>query len=417
VTTNASARLTPAGTEPNGRRCTGNWQSQSRIWRSRSGLIRSCGGSGIRGTATVQEAGGRLTTRSTHVTRRRLDRIVVVPNSTSDIAADAWRIGLSMYGTPYSMGIRPAAGRPAFTAYDLIDQAMTFGLAGIEIPATLLTDGPEDIGAHARARNLFITVDTGGVDPEALSQVFELAGRAGSPTVRTVVGGARLGGDRRAMAGRWQTFLADVLASLTTATKAAEQAGVTLAVENHQDLASEELLMLCETIDSPHFGITLDTGNPLGTGEEPIDYFRRVAPHVKNVHLKDYRIFTTDAGYRLVRCALGQGVIDFPALLAILDSAAPGISMAIELGAHEARHVRILADDFWPEYPARSAAQLAATVRFVQAEARTTGDWRTPFEREESVESIVAYEQRELIASVAYVDALNRSRRAEAGTR
>jgi sugar phosphate isomerase/epimerase len=328
------------------------------------------------------------------------------PSSASDISTDGWRIGLSMYGTPYSMGLSPASDRAAFTAYDLIEQATTFGLAGIELPAALLTERPEDIGEHARARNLFITVDTGGVDPEALAQVFEIAARAGSPTVRTVVGGAKLGGDRRAMAGRWQPFLADVLVNLTTATKAAEQAGVTLAVENHQDLASEELLMLCETIASPNFGITLDTGNPLGTGEEPIDYFRRVAPHVKNVHLKDYRVFAADAGYRLARCALGQGVIDFPALLGILASAAPDVSMAIELGAHEARYVRVLADDFWPEYPARSARQLAATVRFVQAEARSTGDWRTPFERAESVESIVAYEQRELIASVAYVDAL-----------
>jgi sugar phosphate isomerase/epimerase len=342
---------------------------------------------------------------------------LVVPTSTPGMTTDAWRMGLSMYGTPYSMGINPGSGRPPFTAFDLIDQATTFGLAGIELPAALLTDGPEDIGARARELSLFVTVDTGGVDPEALSQVFELARRAGSPTVRTVVGGAKIGGDRRGMAGRWQPFLADVLASLTTATKSAEQAGVTLAVENHQDLASEELLMLCETIDSPHFGITLDTGNPLGTGEEPIDYFRRVAPHVKNVHLKDYRIFQTEAGYRLARCALGQGVIDFPALLGILDSAVPDVSMAIELGAHEARHVRILADDFWPEYPARTAAQLAATIRFVHTEARPPGDWRTPFERAEPVESIIAYEQRELLASVAYVDALKRSRSARSGTR
>jgi sugar phosphate isomerase/epimerase len=342
---------------------------------------------------------------------------VVAPNSTAEGSADVWRIGLSMYGTPYSMGITPASDRAAFTAYDLIDQATAFGLAGIELPAALLTDRPEDIGKEARARNLFVTVDTGGVDPGALSRVFELAARAGSPTVRTVVGGAKLGGDRRAMAGRWQPFLADVLTKLTAATKAAEQAGVTLAVENHQDLASEELLMLCETIGSPHFGITLDTGNPLGTGEEPIDYFRRVAPHVKNVHLKDYRIFSADAGYRLVRCALGQGVIDFPALLRILAAAAPDVSLAIELGAHEARYVRILADDFWPEYPARSASQLAATVRFVQAETRTTGDWRTPFERDESVDAIIAYEQRELLASVAYVDALKRSGATAASTR
>jgi sugar phosphate isomerase/epimerase len=334
---------------------------------------------------------------------------VAVPNSTPDITTDAWRIGLSMYGTPYSMGISPASDRPAFTAYDLIEQATGFGLAGIELPATLLADRPEEIGEFARARNLFVTVDTGGVDPEALARVFELAARAGSPTVRTVVGGAKLGGDRREMAGQWAPFLADVLTKLTAATKAAEEAGVTLAVENHQDLASEELLMLCETIGSPHFGITLDTGNPLGTGEEPIDYFRRVAPHVKNVHLKDYRIFAAEAGYRLVRCALGQGVIDFPALVGILASAVPDVSMAIELGAHEARYVRILADDFWPDYPVRSASQLAATVRFVQSEARPTGEWRTPFERGESVDSIVAFEQRELLASVAYVDALKRS--------
>lgn len=342
---------------------------------------------------------------------------MVVPSNTSDITAVPWRIGLSMYGTPYSMGISPGSDRPAFTADDLIDQATSFGLAGIELPAALLEDAPEDVGAHARERNLFVTVDTGGIDPEALSRVFALARRAGAPTVRTVVGGAKIGGDRREMAGRWRPFMADVLAGLTTATKAAVHAGVTLAVENHQDLASEELLMLCETIDSPHFGITLDTGNPLGTGEEPIDYFRRVAPHVKNVHLKDYRIYPTAEGYRLARCALGHGVIDFPTLLGILSSAVPDVSMAIELGAHEARHVRILADDFWPDYPPRTAAQLAATVRFLHNEGRPTGDWRTPFERAESAQSIVAYEQRELIASVAYVDALKRSRTARAGTR
>lgn len=342
---------------------------------------------------------------------------MVVPTSTSDPATDAWRIGLSMYGTPYSMGLTSASDRPAFTADDLIDQAMTLGLTGVELPAALLKEQPEEIGAHAREQSLFVTVDTGGVDPEALSAVFELAHRAGSPTVRTVVGGAKIGGDRRGMAGRWAPFMANTLASLTTATKAAEQVGVTLAVENHQDLASEELLMLCETIDSPRFGITLDTGNPLGTGEEPMDYFRRVAPYVKNVHLKDYRIWSSAEGYRLARCALGQGVIDFPALLAILDLSTPDVSMAIELGAHEARHVRVLAEDFWPDYPVRTAAQLAATIRFVQAEARTAGDWRTPFERAESVESIVAYEQRELMASVAYVDALKRSRAAETDKR
>ena len=130
--------------------------------------------------------------------------------------------------------------------------------------------------------------------------------------MRTIVGGAKIGGDRRPLAGRWQLFLHEILAGLKEATTIAERAGVNLALENHQDLTSEELLWLCESIGSPRFGITLDTGSTLATAEEPVDFARRVAPYVKNVHLKDYQIYTYDEGYRLVRCPLGQGVVDFP---------------------------------------------------------------------------------------------------------
>jgi sugar phosphate isomerase/epimerase len=200
--------------------------------------------------------------------------------------------------------------------------------------------------------------------------------------------------------------LQEVQTKLRAVTVVAEQAGVNLAVENHQDLASEELLWLCESIASSRFGLTLDTGNPLATAEEPLAFARRVAPYLKNVHLKDYWIYLSKEGYRLVRSPLGQGVIDFPALFEIFASACPDVTMSIELGALEARHIRVLADDYWPEYPPRSAAQLARVLRMVQANARPVGDWRTPFEREESVEAIIAYEQRQLAASLAYLQTL-----------
>lgn len=77
--------------------------------------------------------------------------------------------------------------------------------------------------------------------------------------------------------------------------------------------------------------------------------------------------------------------------------------MSIELGALEARHVRVLADDYWPDYPPRSAAQLAHVLRFVQDNAGPSGDWRTPFERDEPVEAIIAYEDQQLAASLAYM--------------
>jgi hypothetical protein len=42
-------------------------------------------------------------------------------------------------------------------------------------------------------------------------------------------------------------------------------------------------------------------------------------------------------------------------------------------------------------------------MRFVQNHARTSGDWQTPFERGESVDAIIAYEERELAESLKFI--------------
>ena len=48
------------------------------------------------------------------------------------------RIGLSVYGTTFSMGLNPTSGRPLITPQQLMDQALEAGLQGVELPATLL---------------------------------------------------------------------------------------------------------------------------------------------------------------------------------------------------------------------------------------------------------------------------------------
>ena len=110
-----------------------------------------------------------------------------------------------------------------------------------------------------------------------------------------------------------------------------------------------------------------------------------------------------DEGYRLVRCPLGEGVVDFTTLFEILSETCPDVTMSIELGALEARLVRVLADDYWPDYPPRSTAQFAHVLRFVLDNARPSGDWRTPFELNEPVDAIIAYEDQQLGASLAYI--------------
>lgn len=319
-------------------------------------------------------------------------------------------IGLSIYGTMFSMGIHSKSGRPEITPLQLMDQALQAGLEGIELPVSLLRNADiAQVARYARERNLFLSLETDGYNPAHLQEALQLAPRLGARTVRTAIGGAKLGGDRRELAGRWQEFLQEVLGGLQQAVKTAEQLEVNLALENHQDLTSEELLWLCDTIDSQYCGILLDTGNTLATVEEPMAFARRIIPYLKHVHLKDYWIYLSEEGYRLVRCPLGQGVIDFPALFALFMSSCPDIPMTIELGALEARHVRVLAEDYWPAYPRRSGAQLAHALRFIYTHAKSEGDWRTPFERHEAVESIIAYEQSQLNTSLAYIQRVHKA--------
>src|SRR5207244_12941434 len=133
---------------------------------------------------------------------------------------------------------------------------LAVGLQGVELPTSLL-EGKDiaSVKRYAQEHRLFITLATGGYDPDALTEAINLGARLGVGTVRTVVGGAKIGGDRRTLAGRWRSFLQEVLAKLRQATAVAERVGVNLTVEKHQDLASEELLWLCEGIASPRLRI------------------------------------------------------------------------------------------------------------------------------------------------------------------
>jgi 3-oxoisoapionate decarboxylase len=317
------------------------------------------------------------------------------------------KFGLTAYGTTFDMGIHPQSGKPRIDAIEFVHRAARYGFEGVEIPLDMLVKSDIDaVRREVQQSNMFVTIAAGGYDVETLKEALLIGRHVGAVTVRTVVGGADYGGDRRHMKGKWQPFLDVLTDNFKRVTETAEAVGVNLAVENHQDLASEELLELCRTIGSDRFGITLDTANVLATAEEPIDYYNRVAANVKNIHLKDYKIYWSEEGYRLVRCAVGQGAIPFPELLRIFAENNPGVTMSLEHGALVARHVRIHREDYWTEYPPRTAAQLTNVMQFVHNHARSSGEWRTPFEQGGSPERICDYERNELAASIAYLQAL-----------
>src|SRR5260221_12743349 len=121
------------------------------------------------------------------------------------------RIGLAVYGTVFSMGIHPASGRPAIRPQQLMDQALAAGLEGVELPVSLLQgENVTAVARYAQERKLFITLAAGGYDPDKLSEAIDLGAQLGASTVRTAVGGAKIGGGRRAFGSRWQWFFYEV---------------------------------------------------------------------------------------------------------------------------------------------------------------------------------------------------------------
>jgi len=200
-------------------------------------------------------------------------------------------------------------------------------------------------------------------------------------------------GDRHALGAKWKELVGDVKRALAELGPRAEGEGRTLAIENHQDFGGEELAALCESTRS--VGICLDTGNTFPVAEAPLDFARRVAPYVRHVHLKDYRVQFTDEGYRLARCAIGDGAVPMAAVLDMLAERPErrrGLSAVLEPGALEARHVRFLTPEWWSGYAPKPAPELAACLAAARVNRLADdADYRTPWEKGEDG-ALEAYE-------------------------
>jgi sugar phosphate isomerase/epimerase len=71
------------------------------------------------------------------------------------------------------------------------------------------------------------------------------------------------------------------------AVKVAKEWDVKLAIENHIDFTSDEILQLLEMVDSDYFGLNFDTGNFLRLLDDPIRGMEKLAPYVLATHVKD----------------------------------------------------------------------------------------------------------------------------------
>jgi 3-oxoisoapionate decarboxylase len=125
---------------------------------------------------------------------------------------------------------------------------------------------------------------------------------------------------------------------LTESVKVARDCDVILAIENHIDYTSAEILEIIERVDSDYLKVNFDTGNTLRMMEDPVAAARRLGPFTVATHTKDMdacRHVRPEEWYFFSSVPVGTGLIDIPGVArALKESGYEGV-LAVESDHHK----------------------------------------------------------------------------------
>jgi 3-oxoisoapionate decarboxylase len=238
---------------------------------------------------------------------------------------------------------------------------------------------------------------------ETLDEAIRATRAIGASTIRMHLTPV-LEGARAIQGAKWQQMQKHARETLKREARKAADAGLDIAIENHQDFGSDELMVFAEEAGR-NVGIAMDTGNAFAVAEDPVAFAKRVAPRIKHVHLKDYVSQFTPEGFRLIRCAIGDGCVPLNEIAEAFANVR--LTASIEVGALDARHIRVFAPDWWEGYPTRPVGELRIALdRLKTKRLDDNADYRTPWELNQSTSAIVDYELEQLQKSVANLKAL-----------
>ncbi|MEJ5914440.1 sugar phosphate isomerase/epimerase family protein [Pseudokineococcus sp. 1T1Z-3] len=176
--------------------------------------------------------------------------------------------------------------------------------------------------SFAAERGVCLEAGTRGVDAEHLDRWLDVCAALGSPLLRSML---------PASARDPEGFRAAV-AGITRVVPRLEDAGVDLALETYEQVPTGTLVDVVEAVGSDRVGICLDPGNCVAALEHPRDVVERCAPHVRNVHVKDFGFSRQDGwvGFTYAGAPLGEGLLDLDHLLDAALAVRPDVTCVVE---------------------------------------------------------------------------------------
>lgn len=244
-----------------------------------------------------------------------------------------------------------------------LDHVKGLGLAGIFFP-TVLDMSPtldagllRDIRARADELGLYIEAGLGKINPYCSAEATELRAAGNGDILagftRMIEAAAEIGchelwispgnfkaqypgrfaNDRFRTDVDWSDQLAAMEKVMHRLAPALRAHGSHMNMETHDEITSFEILRLIEAVGEDCTGAVFDTANGLQRGEHPVWAAGRLAPFVRQTHIKDVFVARAPGGLDFQGRPCGDGVVDFAAILPVLARAAPGLNLSLEIAA------------------------------------------------------------------------------------
>jgi len=230
-----------------------------------------------------------------------------------------------------------------WTLDDFVDQCRSLNVEGIDFHQRFLPDPEkaadailkalEGTGLELSGLSLSTNFNKDGDDfQREIEQAVKwigVASQAGARVSRIFGGHIKDRNDEKGLA----SALEKVLSAMSELTKTAEEHNVILAIENHGGVPGigEEQVNIIEQIDSPFLKATVDVGNYMSCGQDPVAGSTLAAPYCAYVHLKDLK----KSAQGLDSCAVGEGDVDHAGCLSVLNEAGYKGYVALEYEGSE----------------------------------------------------------------------------------
>ena len=243
-----------------------------------------------------------------------------------------WAIGVAGYDAPQN----------PLDALGLLERAVTLGAAVVQycdnLPLTALNVEERSVLLRrAQETGIALEIGTRGIAADNLRENLALARQCESPFVRVVV-------DK----GSDEPTPEQVITRLRPLLPEFENAGVKLALENHDRFTARTLANIIEELNPARVGICLDTVNSFGSLEGPEIVVETLRPYVVNLHVKDFTVRRVphQMGFLIEGAPAGQGRLNVPYLMTQLP---PDISAILELWTpyQNATEATIQSEDKW----------------------------------------------------------------------